>query len=58
MCPRVAFSRHGLGKSTLRAFEGKFGAFVAEFGNGCIWWILEGFDGKMGSGNILLVKVG
>ena len=54
----MAFSWHGWGKFTLKAFVGKFGAFVAEFGNGGIWWISGGFDGEIGSGNILLVKVG
>jgi len=54
----VAFSQHGQGKFTLRAFEGKFGAFAAEFENGRIQWNSGRVEGKMGRENILQVKVG
>lgn len=54
---RVAFSQHGWGKFTLRASEGKFGAFVTEFENEWIQWNSGRVEGKMGRENILLVKV-
>ena len=54
---RVAFSWHGWGKFTLRASEGKFGAFVAEFENSWIQWNSGRVEGKMGRENILQVKV-
>lgn len=50
---RVAFSWHGWGKFTLRASEGKFGAFVTEFENGRIQWNSDRIEGKMGRENIL-----
>ncbi|MEI2988482.1 MAG: hypothetical protein V8T22_05355 [Oscillospiraceae bacterium] len=43
---RVAFSWHGWGKFTLRASEGKFGAFVTEFENGRIQWNSGRVEGK------------
>ena len=54
----MAFSWHGWGKFTLRASEGKFGAFVTEFENGGVQWNSGRVEGKMGRENILLVKVG
>ena len=54
---RVAFSQHGQGKFALKAFEGKFGAFAAEFENGWIQWNSGRVEGKMGRENILQVKV-
>ena len=47
-----------VGKFTLRASEGKFGAFVTEFENGWIQWNSGRVEGKMGRENILQVKVG
>lgn len=54
---RVTFSWRGWGKFTLKASEGKFGAFVAEFENGWIQRNSGMVEGKMGRENILQVKV-
>ena len=53
----MTFSWRGWGKFTLKASEGKFGAFFAEFENGWIQRNSGKVEGKMGRENILLVKV-